>query len=285
MASVKHDSYRETVKSNFGTGRPLDWFPQINRTNCERTVLYPYLARPRTAPWQWRALVMSAVVWPGWVWKGNMAKTVLVKNRIVGAIGGESPSDGGNGIIEISQPYNVEVTIVGVAPIMFHRWNVESNEAKGRSKKGSIERKTDDVETFVYRNPKGELCIPGEYLRGAIVNAAKFQQDPRSPRKSAADLFKAAIISLTPLASMGVKTWDYLDKRRVLIQRNAVTRSRPAMSEGWKATFILMVNLPEYISQKMLHEVLSNAGRLVGLGDFRPSFGRFQINSFKVLED
>lgn len=213
-------------------------------------------------------------------------KTVkLNDSRIVGAIGGESPTNGGETGVAFQLPYRVSVTIKGVAPILFHAWNVESVESKGRAKKGSAEKKTDDVESYVYRNKDGQICIPGEYLRGAIVGAAKFMQDPRSPRKSAADLFKAAIVSLTPLASLGVKTWDYLDKRRVTIQRNAITRSRPAMAEGWECTFILMVNLPEYVDEHMLNSTIQQAGRLIGLADFRPSFGRFLVTDFKVLED
>lgn len=213
-------------------------------------------------------------------------KTVeLPKSRIVGAIGGEAPSNGAANGIAFQQPYRVEVTIKGVAPILFHAWNCESVESKGKAKKGSAEKKTDDVESYVYRNKDGDLCIPGEYLRGAIVGAAKFMQDPRSPRKSAADLFKAAIVSLTPLASLGVKTWDYLDKRRVTIMRNAITRSRPAMAEGWTCTFVLMVNLPEYVDEHMLNSTIQQAGRLIGLADFRPSFGRFLVTDYKVLQD
>lgn len=212
-------------------------------------------------------------------------KTVKETNRIVGSIGGEAPSNGASSGIEMSMPYRCQITIEGTAPILFHRWNCESVESKSKAKKGSAEKKTDDVESYVYRNEKGELCIPGEYLRGAIVGAAKYRQDPRSPRKSAADLFKACIVALTPLASLGVKTWDFMDKRRVVIQRNAITRSRPAMAEGWKATFVLMVNLPEYVDPAMLNETIQAAGKLIGLGDFRPSFGRFNVIQFSVLED
>lgn len=210
---------------------------------------------------------------------------VKEQNRIVGAIGGESPTDGARNGIEIQMPYRVEVTVQGVAPLLFHRWNCESVESKSKAKKGSAEKKTDDVESYVYRTIKGELAIPGEYLRGSIVNAAKFQQDPRSPRKSAADLFKAGVISLTDLATLGTKSWDMLDKRRVQIQRSAITRSRPCMREGWKATFILQVQLPEYIDHALLNATIQAAGRLIGLGDFRPTFGRFSITSFEVLED
>ena len=201
------------------------------------------------------------------------------------AIGGESPTNGGQFGIEAQMPYRVAVEIQGVCPIMFHRWNCESVASKSAAKKGSAEKKTDDLESYVYRNDKGELCIPGEYLRGAIIHAAKFQQDPRSPRKSAMDLFKASIVSLTDLATLGSKDWDYLDKRRVVIQRNGVTRCRPAMKEGWKAQFILMVNLPEYIDEQLLNSTIQAAGKLIGLADFRPSFGRFNLTRFEVLDD
>lgn len=200
------------------------------------------------------------------------------------AIGGESPTNGAESGIEMAMPYRAEVSIKGVAPILFHAWNVESVESKGRAAKGSKEKKTDDVESFIYRNEKGQVSIPGEYLRGAIIGAARYQQDPRSPRKSAMDLFKAAVVSLTPLASLGVKDWDYLDRRRVCIQKNSITRSRPAMHAGWEATFILMVNLPEYVSPALLNGTIQTAGKLIGLADFRPSFGRFQVVGFKVLD-
>lgn len=206
------------------------------------------------------------------------------KNRLT-EIGGESPTNGAAFGVEIQKPYRVAVEITGTAPILFHRWNCESVEAKAKAKKGSAEKKCDDLESYVYKNEKGELCVPGEYLRGSIVHAAKFIQDPRSPRKSGADLFKAAIISLTDLASLGVKNWDYVDQRRVVIQRNSITRSRPAMKEGWKIGVILMVNLPEYIDPQFLNTVIQSAGKLIGLGDFRPSFGRFNVTSFEVLDD
>lgn len=209
---------------------------------------------------------------------------VAEKNRLT-AIGGESPSNGGQGGIEMQLPYRAQVTIQGVAPILFHAWNVESVESKSAAKKGSKEKKSDDVESYIYRNEKKEICIPGEYLRGSIIAASKFQQDPRSPRKSACDLFKASIVSLTPLASLGAKDWDYLDRRRVTIQRNAITRSRPAMREGWEATFILMCNLPEYVGPELLNSTIQQAGKLIGLADFRPSFGRFLVTAFKVLDD
>ena len=198
------------------------------------------------------------------------------------AIGGSVPTNGAEQTIEMTQPYTVNVTVEGSADFLFHRWNCEAVEEKAKAAKGSKAKKTDDVESYVYRNDDHELCVPGEYLRQSIIHAAKYRQDPRSPRKSAMDLFKAGITSLTQLASLGVKEWDYLHKCRVTIQRNSITRTRPAMKAGWKIEIQLLVNLPEYISPASLNETIAAAGRLIGLGDFRPSYGRFNVVSFDV---
>lgn len=197
----------------------------------------------------------------------------------------DSPSNGGESAIDIATPFRVEVTVRGVAPLLFHGWNVEAVEEKSKAAKGSKAKKTDDIESYVYRNDKGELCIPGSYLHGALCNAGRSMQDPRSPRKSARDLFKAVVLTLTPMASLGTKEWDFIDKRRVVVQRNAITRSRPAMFEGWTATFVLLLASPEYIGETVLSQALSIAGRQVGLGDFRPTYGRFEVVSFKMLLD
>jgi hypothetical protein len=187
--------------------------------------------------------------------------------------------------ITLSQPYRVEIKIKGTADLLFHRWSCEGVEAKSKAAKGSDIKKTDDIESYVYRCDDKTIGIPGEYLRGSILNAAKFKQDPRSPRKSAQDLYKAGIVSLTETASLGTKTWDKLHQCRVVIQRNAITRTRPCFLKGWEATFILMILLPEYISLEDLTQIINEAGRLVGVGDFRPTYGRFSVINIKKLKD
>ena len=193
-------------------------------------------------------------------------------------------SNDGEAAIAASMPYIATVKIEGVAPILFHRWSCEDVELKAAAAKGSKAKKEDNVEAYLYRDAAGEIAIPGEYLRQSIIEAAKFRQDPRSPRKCAKDLYKAAVISLTDLATTGATEPDYLDRRRVCIMRSAVTRVRPALNAGWSATFQLMVQTPEYISPATLNAVISDAGRLVGVGDFRPSYGRFVVSNFEVLD-
>jgi hypothetical protein len=204
------------------------------------------------------------------------------------------PSNNGQPDIVASTPYTVTVEIEGTAALLFHAWSNEAVAEKAAAKKGSEAKKTDNVESYVYRDLDMNICIPGTYLIGSMVDprngAAKYRQDPRSPRKSALDLYRAGVVSLTELAPIRsvsdadapTATWDYLDSRRVMVQRSGITRVRPAFLAGWRATFTLMTLSPEYISAPDLHACLEMAGRLVGIADFRPTYGRFQIISWSV---
>jgi hypothetical protein len=182
--------------------------------------------------------------------------------------------------IEVAQPLVVTFTLEGTSAYLYHRWSNEAVAEKAAAAKNSTAKKTDNVESYVYRNAAGELCIPGEQVRMSMVNAARYRQDPRSSRKSAMDLFKAGIIALTELASLGASDWDYLDARRVAVQRAGITRQRPAMNAGWRAEFQFMIGTPEYIDARFFYAVLADAGRLAGIGDFRPTYGRFLIKSY-----
>jgi hypothetical protein len=204
--------------------------------------------------------------------KGDYMATVSIINEV---------SNDAKGVIDCDLPYVARISIEGTAPFLFHRWSVDGVEAKSKAAKGSKAKKEDDLETFVYRNESGELCIPGEYLRMSMVHAAKYKQDPRSPRKSAMDIVKAGIASLDDLCTTGKKQWDFIDRRRVMIQRNGITRSRPGLLVGWRIESAFQILLPEYLSPQFLNDLCQSAGRLIGIGDFRPTFGRFQVTKFR----
>lgn len=207
------------------------------------------------------------------------------------AIGPDVTNDAAQ-MIELGIPYVATVQIKGIAPLLFHRWSNEAVAEKASAAKGSAAKKTDNVDSYVYRDENGIISLPGIYLRGSICDpkngAAKYRQDPRSPRKSALDLYKAGVIPLTvqaPIttaAGVPAETWDFLDAQRVMVQRNGVTRVRPAFLTGWTASIDLQVLTPEYIPPTELLSVLNDAGRLVGVGDFRPTYGRYLVTKFDV---
>lgn len=193
-------------------------------------------------------------------------------------------SNGAKMLIEQSLPYRATVTVVGTAKMLMHCWNNESIAEKSGAKKGSVQKKTDDIERYVLRDEKGRIIMPCLNFCAAIRCAAKSYADPTSPRKSMHDRVRAIV---SPDAEFGVindnaTTWDFVDMRRVVIQRAGITRSRPAFYEGWKITFSLMVREPEFLPESLLYEFIENAGKFQGLGDFRPTFGRFRIEKFET---
>lgn len=206
---------------------------------------------------------------------------------------GPLPTNDAAALLAFQLPYSVEFTIQGVCPIIFHRWSNESVAEKSAAKKGSAAKKSDDVESYVYRDDAGFICIPGTYVHASISSkkegAGRYFQDPRSPRKSAADLYKAAAIPTTLLAPIldanGKKTrkWDALDERRMVVGQAAITRQRPCFNAGWQAKFTFDITLPEYVNDQDFLAVLALAGRAVGIADSRPTYGRFQVVNFKVL--
>ncbi len=213
----------------------------------------------------------------------------MSKNGKMSAVVSESldlrKSEADDTALSFDQPYSADVSVVGVAPIIFHRYDCELVEKVGKSAKGASERKTDNVESYVYRVPgKDEIGVTAKVIKSSIVHAGKSLQDPRSKRKSMADLIKASIF-VTPLVpSLGVKTWDYLDKSRMVVQRSAVPRVRPALQEGWKCSFTVNVIQPQLVPVKVLRQLLDYSGDFCGWCDSRPDYGRFKITSFAIRE-
>lgn len=184
--------------------------------------------------------------------------------------------------------FAVNMRIQGRQDILFHRWNDEEVQAKANAKKGSEEKKRDNPEAYIYRNDEGFICIPGRYLVRAIVEAGRNFQDPRSKRRMAKDLVQAAVMAdelLSPILVNGepVKQWEYDDRQRVCIMRSAITRTRPAFKKGWQADFTLISLVPDLVTPEFLRKLVDCAGLLGGLGDFRPTYGRFRVVHWEVV--
>ena len=192
---------------------------------------------------------------------------------------GPNSNDGESAALATA-PYRLSFTIRGDADLLFHRWSNEDVAAKATAKRGSAVKKTDNLEAYVWRDDDGMVCLPGTYVHKALIEAGRFMQDPRSSRpKQACDLFKAAFLPVTLLYPLG-PTWEIEDKRRMVVNRSGITRTSPGFKAGWEASFDFDMVLPEYVSETMFHEALSLAGRVIGLAQYRPTYGRFQVIKF-----
>ena len=189
--------------------------------------------------------------------------------------------------VSLQRPFSARMRLQGTQDILFHRWNDEDVQAKAAAKKGSEEKKRDNPEAYIYRNEEGFICIPGRYIVRSVVEAGRNFQDPRSKKKMAKDLVQAAVMAdelLSPILVNGkpTKEWEYDDRQRVCIMRSAITRTRPAFKKGWQVDFTLISLVPDLVTPEFLRKLVDYAGLLGGLGDFRPTYGRFRVTHWEI---
>ena len=90
---------------------------------------------------------------------------------------------------------------------------------------------------------------------------------------------------LSPILVNGepTKEWEYDDRQCVCIMRSAITRTRPAFKKGWQVDFSLISLVPDLVTPDFLRKLVDNAGLLIGLGDFRPTYGRFRVVHWEIV--
>lgn len=65
-------------------------------------------------------------------------------------------------------------------------------------------------------------------------------------------------------------------RRGVRVQKSRIIRVRPMLPTGWSITFSLEFD-ETLINEKSVLKAMIDAGTYVGLGDWRPKFGRFTV--------
>jgi len=188
--------------------------------------------------------------------------------------------------------YTVSVTVRGTAPLLQHRFPVPEfgNLSKGgRKSTGAIDYSTEWKEYF-YSNG-GKIYQPSSHIEGALIKAAAGFKIAGKRGRSYKDLFSAAILIDPERIPHNMDVPEeldadadkplYLDVRPVVVQRARIVRVRPAFRAGWELSFEITVSDDE-VQPDLLQDVLILAGRSVGIGDFRPKFGRFAVVEFKT---
>lgn len=188
--------------------------------------------------------------------------------------------------------YSVDVTIKGDAPLLQHRFPVPdlASMTKGGTKQTGARDYTQEWRDHLYVS-KSQVYQPATHIEGALVKSAVNFKITGKRGKTYKDLFRAAVFVSPEEILHGVDEPDeldtdadkrlYLDMRPVVVQRARIVRIRPAFSTGWELDFSIEV-IDDEISSTLLQDVLTLAGKTVGIGDFRPKFGRFSVIGFKV---
>jgi len=79
-----------------------------------------------------------------------------------------------------------------------------------------------------------------------------------------------------PLISDGWK----VDIQSVVVQRNRIPRARPRF-DNWELEFEIINKDPTIINKDVLKQILIDAGKYYGIGDYRPDYGLFEVVKFE----
>lgn len=183
-----------------------------------------------------------------------------------------------------------KAVITGVTPLMMHSerladpTNLKTKELKKLTAKKA---KTDEDlalikrvewEVGMYVDENGHPAVPVDWILAVLLaGAKKSKQGP---------LAKAGIFPSTraffPVTFPGPKDIESLwadgrfcDYRGVVIQQKRTMRARPVFP-GWSLSFEVDFD-PDTIDGSTVKTALERAGQLIGMGDYRPRFGRFVV--------
>lgn len=196
-----------------------------------------------------------------------------------------------------------EATVVGVSALLANAFGeVGDSDLPGAagSEKTRAATAADDktprevASRKVYRDLEGRLCVPGmAFMR--LVREAGGNHKLRGTRRSLKYIVPSAVLcpqELIPLTNGDTKTFmpDFeVDSRPVVIPatRGRVMRHRPRY-DCWSLTVRFELDTT-IMAEKLLHQLLVEGGRRIGIGDFRPEkggpFGRFRVTRFERVSE
>lgn len=202
--------------------------------------------------------------WSGWVWRGKGSLGKALGMQLIIKLKGERPLLMHNGrLANPMDKYTREISAIS---------GKRSKTDDDRLQMLNIEARGGCWETT-----EGLLGIPNAAVWRCLYNAATAYKRGEDIKRglSAAD-------ETTPLYLDGevvscdeyLKDFDHIDYRAVKIQKSRTMRARPRIAAGWESEHHFTM-LDDVMDLKNLQPIIERAGRLVGLGDWRPTYGTF----------
>lgn len=187
----------------------------------------------------------------------------------------------------------ITLHITGVAPLLMHRpmtvntldpLSIELRQYTKKRTKTEDDHKTInrlDWEAGLYHDPELGPYLPAVNMEKCLEDAGKItKQGTTIKRAVVAATDKLPVQYRGPRGVNGRGTqelWDanLKDIRVVGNQKNRLMRCRP-MFPAWSLDVPLYLEL-SLMDERDLRAIAQRAGLMVGLGDYRPRFGRFEV--------
>lgn len=187
---------------------------------------------------------------------------------------------------------NVTMVLTGAAPLLMHGNGLAdplSDEAKKMKRLSGKRTKTDEdhvamrrleFESSLYMDPEHGPYLPGANIARSLLDAAKIRRNGKKVERG--------LIVISPVNALEYDgprdvsgLWNNPKFRHIagakLQGKATVMRCRPIFLE-WSCTATALLN-PSVLSPDELSEIASDAGQMVGVGDWRPWHGRFNIEA------
>lgn len=179
----------------------------------------------------------------------------------------------------------VECEIRGIA-VMLQNNALGSDEQikqKGRRATSGAFNNPEEWRGKLHRCKDGTIGHPAVALERMLETAAReFKADKRRTMK---EVVKACIFvkpDMIPINN-AITEPDFIHEAQAVNPntRGRGIRYRPAFKEGWTMKFNVEIDDADAVPPDRLKEMLDFAGKRIGLGDWRPRYGRFVVSEYK----
>lgn len=182
----------------------------------------------------------------------------------------------------------INLTFVGASPLIMHSSQTVDplNKYARAMKEISSKRKKVDADHLelarieflaaLYTDEDGDVVLPSENIEACLVGGAK---KSKSGVQAKSGLFVEQPAKLvydgptTPKELFEDVRFRYTCPAKIGTSR--VMRTRP-MFKQWSAN-VEITYLTEVLTERDIREFAYQAGMLVGIGDWRPKYGRFNV--------
>jgi hypothetical protein len=183
----------------------------------------------------------------------------------------------------------LQVIITGKSPLLMHSdrfANPLDPLTKAHKELTSKRKKTDEDQIAIaksefiggcYWNAQSGFYIPGQNLDSCLIAAAKLQK-LGVKFKQGVQVLEDDLKLVGKLPATPETMWEnpeYVDARGVKVGQAKIIRYRPIFRQ-WQLEANVMFN-PDVVSMSEVKKAIEDAGALIGLGDYRPRFGRFNV--------
>ncbi|MGO8241249.1 hypothetical protein ACC806_34495 [Rhizobium ruizarguesonis] len=185
----------------------------------------------------------------------------------------------------------IAICIEGITPLLCNRFTDEAAEAATsgtRSSMATTDRGTpiEIAASKLYHGLDGELAIPQPNLLRCLIEGGRFHKVGKSQvtTQKASMLFSCVDIEGATIPIIHEQPWK-VDTRPVRIPSTGgrILSHRP-MFDDWRLEFLLDLDI-SIMSAKLMRQIIDDAGKRIGLGDFRPAtkgpFGRFVVTRWE----